>query len=221
MNRFLVSALLFACPAGLSAQHRGAGQVTATHPPGAHFGHRGSHGRFFPVALYDPFYSDYFSSSGSPAASEPPVIIVQSPKAAPVAEPSPIPAQPLMIELQGDRYVQVSGEDSSRSQMIDESAAMKPARSRLSISSAVRANNLREPSSSVVLIFRDGRRQEVSSYTIADGILYASSDYATTGAWNQKVELSALDISETFASNSSRGVRFQLPSAPNEVIVGP
>ena len=72
-----------------------------------------------------------------------------------------------------------------------------------------------------MLIFRDGHRQEVSSYTIADGILYASSDYATTGVWNEKVELSALDVPETFASNSSRGVRFQLPSAPNEVIVGP
>ena len=71
------------------------------------------------------------------------------------------------------------------------------------------------------LVFRDGHREQVFDYTIADGVLYAHADYFTTGSWNRKIELSSLNLSETVKSNQSQGVRFQLPSAPNEVIVGP
>jgi hypothetical protein len=77
------------------------------------------------------------------------------------------------------------------------------------------------PASPIVLVFRDGHSQEVSAYTIADGVLYAASDYATTGEWTQAIELASLNVPETVATNSSRGLRFQLPTAPNEVIVGP
>ena len=72
-----------------------------------------------------------------------------------------------------------------------------------------------------ILIFRDGHREEVSEYTIADGSLYTRADYYTNGSWNRKIELSSLNLSETVRSNQSRGVRFQLPSFPNEVIVRP
>ena len=74
---------------------------------------------------------------------------------------------------------------------------------------------------SALLVFRDGHREEVSDYTIAQGILHASSDYYTNGSWNKKIELSSLNLPETIKSNQSRGLRFQLPSAPNEVVVGP
>jgi hypothetical protein len=74
---------------------------------------------------------------------------------------------------------------------------------------------------SAVLVFRDGHREELSDYTIADGVLYTRSDYYSNGDWNRKIELGSLNLPETIKSNQSRGVRFQLPSAPNEVIVGP
>jgi len=120
-----------------------------------------------------------------------------------------------MIELQGDRYVQVSGDQSSQAQMVDSySGSQSSAQPRSSPRS-------QPPPSAAVLVFRDGHRQEVSAYTIADGVLYASADYATTGMWNQSIELASLNVPETVATNSSRGLRFQLPSAPNEVIVGP
>ena len=120
-----------------------------------------------------------------------------------------------MIELQGDRYVQVSGDRSSLAQMIDsDSGSQSPAQLRSSAGSQA-------PASAAVLVFRDGHRQEVSAYTIADGVLYASADYATSGMWNETIELASLNVPETVATNSSRGLRFQLPSAPNEVIVGP
>jgi hypothetical protein len=77
------------------------------------------------------------------------------------------------------------------------------------------------PVSPIVLVFRDGHSQEVSAYTIADGVLYAASDYATTGEWTQAIELAVLNVPETVAANSNRGLHFHLPTAPNEVIVGP
>jgi hypothetical protein len=119
-----------------------------------------------------------------------------------------------MIELQGDRYVQISGDQSSHSEMIDSPDAAKlVTRSNRSPSA--------EPISPAVLIFRDGHREEVSAYTIAGGTLYASSDFATTGSWSQKIELSALSIRETIAANNDRPHPFRIPSSPNEVIVGP
>ena len=72
-----------------------------------------------------------------------------------------------------------------------------------------------------VLIFRDGHREEASEYTIADGVLYTRADYYTTGSWTRKIELSSLNLSETAKSNESRGIKFQIPSSPNEVIVRP
>jgi hypothetical protein len=72
-----------------------------------------------------------------------------------------------------------------------------------------------------VLVFRDGHREEVTEYTIADGVLYARGNYYRDGSWNKRIELSSLDLHETIQSNQSRGVGFQLPNSPNEVIVGP
>ena len=72
-----------------------------------------------------------------------------------------------------------------------------------------------------ILIFRDGHREETSAYTISNGVLYTGSDFYTNGSWTRKIELSSLDLPETLKSNQSRGVRFQLPSFPNEVIVRP
>jgi hypothetical protein len=72
-----------------------------------------------------------------------------------------------------------------------------------------------------ILIFRDGHREETSDYTIANGILYTRSDFYANGSWTRKIELSSLNLPETLSSNQSRGVRFQLPSFPNEIIVRP
>ena len=49
---------------------------------------RGGHPRSFfePLAFYDPFYSDYLSSTGYPVESQPQVIVVQT---APAAAPAP------------------------------------------------------------------------------------------------------------------------------------
>ncbi len=120
-----------------------------------------------------------------------------------------------MIELQGDHYVRVSGEDNSGAEMIPPESIRRPEK----LSAATIQTLAPEPP--VVLVFRDGHREEVSVYTIAGGFLYAARDYPTDGSWNNKIELSSLNLPETTKTNQSRGVKFQIPHSPNEVILRP
>src|ERR1700722_6838389 len=79
----------------------------------------GGHARsfFYPLGFSDPFYSDYASTTGYPVASQPPVLILQAPPpTASVPERPSSTNEPLIIELQGDRYVRVNGEETSGTQ---------------------------------------------------------------------------------------------------------
>jgi hypothetical protein len=213
MRQILVPALLVVLAPILAAQRIGPAHFGATSFHAGHFSPRAFRRGYFPLGLYSPYYDDDFSDAGYPVSARPQVIVLQSPQPAPVADPTPTSSQPLMIELQGDRYVQISGDQSSRSELIDSDRTKLVTRS---INPA--SSNAISPA---VLIFRDGHRAEVSAYTIAGGALYASSDYATTGSWNQKIELSALNLPETIAANTSSSHPFRIPTSPNEVIVGP
>lgn len=208
-------------------------QRMAAHAP--HFAPRfneAGHQRssFYPRALADPFYSDYLST-GYPVASQPPLIFLQAPQApqAPQPDRSPAPVRPLVIELHGDRYVRVSGPETSGAEMISPNLVGPGSVAPGSVAPGSVAPGLVGPETiattpdppPAVLIFRDGHREETSGYTIANGILYTRGDDYTTGSWTRKIELSSLNLPETLKSNQSRGVRFQLPSFPNEVIVRP
>lgn len=211
----LVPALLVTWPALAPAQRMGPAHFGgAAGFRGAQFHHQGFRGAYHPFGYFNPLYSDYLSERGYATPSEPHVIVLQSPQPAPPTEPAPAPSQPLMIELQGDHYVQISGGQPSQGQTIDASPRKLLVRSN---AAAAPAN----PNPTAVLIFRDGHRQQVAAYTIAGGTLYANSDYETTGSWNQEIKLWALNVPETIAANVSNGHKFQIPSAPNEVIVGP
>jgi hypothetical protein len=169
---------------------------------------------FFTDSLY---YSDLLNA-GYPIASQPPLVILQT--AAPAANPAPAqavaPTQALLIELQGDHYVRLSGAESSGAQMIDHESDSQ-SRAGLQISTA---SPPAKPASAT-LVFRDGHREETSEYSISNGILYATGNYYADGSWNKQIELSALNLPETVDANRSRAVQFKLPTAPNEVIVGP
>ena len=73
----------------------------------------------------------------------------------------------------------------------------------------------------VSLIFRDGHSEQVRDYSIVGGVMYARGNYYSDGYWNKTIELAALNLPETLKSNQSRGVRFILPSAANEVVTRP
>jgi succinylarginine dihydrolase len=72
-----------------------------------------------------------------------------------------------------------------------------------------------------ILVFRDGRQQEINSYTIMNGTIFTRSNYWITGSWNQKIQIADLDVPATLRQNQQRGLKFNLPSSANEVIVRP
>ncbi len=128
-------------------------------------------------------------------------------------------SQPLIIELQNGHYVQVSSTE------VDGEAPLNvPANSSAAVSwenSSANRTSEANALAPVILIFKNGDHEQVRSYSIANGILYAQGDYYTDGYWNKKIDLSALDVAETLQANTEHGVKFVLPSSPNEVITRP
>jgi len=211
MRRLVVILTLFGTPAMLCAQ-RMSGAHLSGHAAGFH---QHGFGRtvYYPLPFFDPYDSRYVPDAAYPAPSQPVIYMLQTP-AAPAAPAATPPAEPLMIELQGDRYVQVGGDAVAASQTIDRMPAGSLAQQSLTTPTPPKQ-------AATILVFRDGRHQEISTYTIADGALYAASDYYISGTWNQNIAMASLNLPETVVLNQQRGVQFRLPTAPNEVIVGP
>jgi hypothetical protein len=211
-------------------------------------GHRHGSPGFSPLSfLTDPLWSGLAGSSYPPTASSP-VITLQG-AAESLAAPGdqgPQQGQPLLIELRGDRYVQVSangtesdehGAGPDHFREMSGSAGTKGGRSGGDVgranllSSRPRVSrgpvNAKSTSAGVlphelattVLVYRDGHREQVGEYSIADGVLYARGDYYAVGYWNKKIELAALDLPQTVKANQERGVKFVLPDSPNNVVM--
>jgi hypothetical protein len=151
------------------------------------------------------FYTDYPSGSMASEMSSPPIFLQR-----PVTGPEP-KLEPLLIEWQGDRYVRYS--DSEQGDHAPgttvESVIPRP---------VAAATPALPPA---VLIFRDGHQEQVQDYVIASGTLYTRGDYWQSGSWRKDIRLSALDIPATLTANQSHGVKFVLPSGPNEVVTRP
>ena len=126
------------------------------------------------------------------------------------APPTP-PQDPVLIELR-DRYVRVSSAEPT-SGAANETVRPGPAANAPTIASA--------STIPTVFVFRDGHREESSDYSIYGGVVYARTEHWTDGSWTKQIPLSALNIAESRKVNDDRGVRFTLPSSPNEVIVRP
>ncbi len=69
-----------------------------------------------------------------------------------------------------------------------------------------------------VLVYRDGHREEIPDYAIADGVIYVRGNDWQNGHWTKHIPLAALDPPATIQANQQRGVEFLLPTAPNVVI---
>jgi hypothetical protein len=195
----------------------------------------------FPFGLFSGslFPDNPFPAGDSSAASQSPLNLMEALSALGKnqAAPPPPASQPLLIELQGDRYVRINtGETSEGMEAYQRStrtgASMIPPKSRTLASSTSPGNQFAKSRGAVipraqvelppaVLIFRDGHKEEVRDYTIVDGILYARGDYYTDGYWNKKVQLTTLNLPETMKLNEARGLHFVLPNAPNEVVTRP
>ncbi len=182
-----------------------------------------------------PFlYDDY----EPPPQSAPQFVVMQPPIA---ADTPPQPkSSPLLIELEGDRYVRYGGAERSPETDAPERTDSRP---RLSSGAKLRTHqplsaghaqsphaDAREkvavlsaaPLAPTVLVYRDGRREEIPDYAIVGPILYAhSTSKAQPGYGMRSIEVSALDIPATVAANRENGVNFVLPAGSNEVVTRP
>ena len=160
-----------------------------------------------------PWFGDY----GYAIQQPPPQVIVVQPQPAATPEPKKEeakPITPLMIELQNGHYVR-SDAKSPTSTAKAETSSSQPV-----LDKFVAPQVAKDPLPAV-LVFRDGHREKVREYTVADGALYARGDYWADGYWNKRILLSALDLPATLAVNHESGIDFVLPSGPNVVVVGP
>jgi hypothetical protein len=166
------------------------------------------------IFLGDPFYADY------------PVAPLTIPSQFVVAQPTTAAdtsletkAEPLMIELQGNRYVRFGGRQKSAERGVN--AAPDYAQPEAGNSAQVAQHPIQPELPPTVLIFRDGHREQVPEYAIVGSTLYSSGDYWQSGHWTKDIQLSALNIPETVRANQNNGVKFILPSAPNQVVTRP
>jgi hypothetical protein len=63
------------------------------------------------------------------------------------------------------------------------------------------------PGDPTVLVFRDGRKQEISNYAIMGQVVYVFDEH------NKKIPLADLDVAATVKANDDRGLEFKVPQA--------
>jgi hypothetical protein len=211
---FALPLLVTLCAPGLFAQisisgpssGRGSIGISGARSHGRPFGdgmHRHRSGRQ-PFFFGDPyFYSDYYDSYGPD---------YRVPESAPQPAPAPqlqiknepLP-DPVLLELRGNQWVRVTnfGGTSGPVSIPSQSPAVP------------------KETPPAVLVYRDGHTEDVSSYSIIGPLIYTKADYWTEGAWIRKIQIADLDIPATLKQNQQRGVKFDLPSGPNEVVIRP
>ena len=202
------------CSTGLLAQNRlpiSGGPARGIHGAGAHpsvgfnFG-EGMRRRSFHRSPYfygaPYFYSDY--NSYEPEYQPPP----PAPEPAQVVQPKPEPLpDAVLLELRGNQWVKVTNFGEASAQALGPAATVQALP--------------QEQMPPAVLIYRDGHSEEVSSYSIIGKVMYTKSDYWSSGAWTRTIQITDLDVPATLQQNQQRGVKFDLPSGPDEVIIRP
>ncbi|SRR6266567_8649516 len=152
------------------------------------------------------FYSDYYEPYQQEEYARPEPA-TQPPPAPPVKN-EPLP-DPVLLELRGNQWVRVT------------SFVQAPAETAVPESRTQAEKSALQPERPAVLIYRDGHSEEVSSYSIIGRTIYAKSDYWSNGNWTRNIQIADLDLPATLRENEQRGVKFELPSGPDEVMIRP
>ena len=218
-----IAALLALCAASSMGQVRGsyAQHAPVVHPgsigfapqgrrpligvTGPSFRERFHHRRVTPFFYggwpYWPLgYDDGYEMTTAPEPAEP------QPAPSPQLKPEP-PLEPALYELRANQWVRVKFGDNTAT-----SAAP------ISTPGAQAAAKELPPA---ILVYRDGHTEELTSYSIIGTTIYTKADYWTSGSWTRKIRIADLDVPATVKRNHERGVSFELPSSPNEVILRP
>lgn len=152
------------------------------------------------------YYADDFGLGYDSYEPPPPAQTV--PQAAPPVsqQKQEPPPSPVLLELHGNQWVKVSSFTAEAPQLSNvgtrpEAAAkeMPPA----------------------ILVFRDGHSEELTSYSIIGPVIYTKADYWNTGRWTREIQIASIDVPATIKQNRERGVNFELPSSPDEVMIRP
>lgn len=157
-------------------------------------------GAFYGLPYYADFYPDYYDSYEQPP---PPPQLPVPPETQASNQPLPAPA---LLELQGNQWVKVN----SFTMAVNPAPTNAPP-----VTAAVK------DMPPAVLVYRDGHTEDLTSYSIIDSAIHTKSDYWTNGAWTRTIQIADLDIPATLKQNQARGVKFELPSSPDEVIIRP
>jgi hypothetical protein len=129
--------------------------------------------------------------------------------------------RPLLIELQGDRYVRFGGAQETEVRVTSAHPYDEAPASAEPPSSAAHRDHAEAQAAELppaVLVYRDGHREEIAGYAIADGVIYIRANDWQNGDWTRHIPLATLDSAATLEANRQRGAKFMLPSASNVVI---
>jgi len=228
-------ALTVCVPLSTAQRRGGMGSPAA----GAHYGFArggsrgtGLHQGRWPLAgagfLGSPFlYSDYDSadpylvgnSDNLPENATPQFVVVRPASAG--TAPRSTRLAPLLIEWRGDRYVRFGGAEAKEGSGAHPDYAERAVTTSLSSArgrTESPVESAQKDMPSAVLVYRDGHREEIPDYAIADGMIYVRGSGWQSGGWTKHIPLSALDANATMQANQERGAKFMLPSASNVVI---
>lgn len=130
---------------------------------------------------------------------------------------------PLLIEWRGDRYVRFGGaQNETGNGTSPDYAEPKTTGAPLLDQKKIDQKKIIAQQGpelpSAVLVYRDGHREEISGYAIADGMIYSQTANWQNGHPIKPIPVAALNPAATITENNQRGITFLLPSASNEVI---
>lgn len=162
------------------------------------------HGFFNGPYLYPGYFSDYYPDYSYDYEPPPPAPAPES-AAAPQFKQEPV-AAPALLELQGNQWVKVT---SFTMGQVSSSAT------------AAQTASVEKEIPPAILVYRDGHTEELTSYSIIGDSIYTKSDYWSSGSWTRTIQIADLDIPSTLKQNQQRGVKFELPSGPNEIMIRP
>jgi len=186
------------------------------------FGSTGRGRRFLPgwdwgwAYLPPPDYYDY-GYEPSPPEAPPEAVVSPAPQ-----EPPPRIPESVLLELHGDQWVRVGiyGQSPAPAEAAPPASGQGLGPGTATPVKPLAAEPARELPPAV-LVFHDGHEEQVKHYTIAGTTLYAKADYWTTGSWTKRIAIADLDVPSTLKLNHERGVKFSLPSGPDEVVIRP
>ena len=204
-------------PRGAAAGTRGIGRASF---PGRGVGGSTRRQGHRSVAL--PWYPYFDSDYGYDSEQAYPPPGVAGPASAPAPAALAPPIEPLLIEWRVDHFVRMTLSEKTSAEEQggpDYSEKSTPRSSVPGRKDAVQPPPHEFPPTG--LVFRDGRKEEVSSYTIMSGTIYSKADYWSSGSWTKKIQIADLDVPATLKLNQERGLKFELPAGPNEVVVSP